>query len=41
MSVPRARSQSVIVGVASCKGAKSVQRAKFSCSKLCEVAEEG
>ena len=38
MSVPRARSQSVIVGVVSCgrktKVRRSVQRAKFSCSKL-------
>ena len=37
------RSQSVIVGVVSCgrktKVRKSVQRAKFSCSKLCEVAD--
>ena len=43
MSVPRACSQSVIVGVVSCgrktKVRRSVQHAKFSCSKLCEVAE--
>ena len=38
MSVPRAHSQSVIVGVVSCgrktKVRRSVQRTKFSCSKL-------
>ena len=38
MSVPRAHSQPVIVGVVSCgrktKVRRSVQRAKFSCLKL-------
>ena len=39
--MPRARSQSVIVGVVSCgrkmKVRWSVQRAKFSCSKLLKI----
>ena len=41
---PRARSQSVIVGMVSCgrktKVRRSVQRAKFSYSMLCKVAED-
>ena len=41
MSVPRARSQSVMVGVVSygrkTKVRRSVQRAKFSCSKLLKI----
>ena len=48
MSVPRARSQSVIVGVVSCgrktKVRKSVQRAKFivrNCAKLLVEVEDG
>ena len=43
VSVPHAHSQSVIIGVVSCgrktKVQRSVQRAKFSCLKLCKVAE--
>ena len=41
VSVPRACSQSVIVGVVSCGRKMKVRRSvKFSCSKLCEVAVE-